>query len=86
VSVSVGANTNKNFLAPPTISRSLITSLSPSASGCKKPQNPTVPGPRLRCIPAITFLSASVKYAIVTNKGTSVKSVKFKINIIKVNI
>ena len=48
---------------------SLTNNFNPSAKGCKIPKNPTTLGPFLRCIEAITFLSAKVKYATATNNG-----------------
>ena len=84
--VSTGDNINRNLLDLLGIGLSLINNFKPSANGCKRPQNPTTSGPFLRCIPAITLRSANVKYAMVTNKGTSVNSVKLKINSIKVII
>jgi len=43
------------------ITISFANNFNPSLRGCKSPQNPTTLGPRLRCIDAITFRSASVK-------------------------
>ena len=74
-STKLGAKINKNLFALFGIIISLITNLSPSANGCKKPQIPTTFGPFLRCIDAITRLSAKVKIAITINRGTKVSIV-----------
>jgi hypothetical protein len=59
--VKNGPKINKKLFVFEGIISSLITNFKPSAKGCKKPQIPTIFGPFLLCIEAITFLSAKVK-------------------------
>ena len=54
-------------------------------NGCNKPYNPTTLGPFLNCIDPNIFLSANVKYATESSKGTIIKRI-FKIRIKLKNI
>lgn len=54
---------------PGTIS-SFSISLTPSATGCAKPQNPTAVGPLLRCKDPKIFLSAKTQKATENNNVT----------------
>lgn len=50
----------------------LRSNFKPSARAWRRPQKPTTLGPTLRCIEAISFLSAKVKKAIEINTLISV--------------
>lgn len=68
--VNIGAKKNIIKLEFDVYNNSLINNFKPSENGCKKPNNPTILGPRLRWILLITFLSSNVKKAIVSNINT----------------
>ena len=59
--VSIGAMMNTTRLAPAGRIVSLANSFRPSASGCSRPNGPTLAGPVRSCMPAITLRSASVR-------------------------
>jgi len=65
-----GANKKIRLFAEVGTINSLKISFTPSKIGCKTPQKPSIFGPRRRCIAPIILRSASVKYAIATNKKT----------------
>lgn len=65
-----GANKKIRLFADVGTINSLNINLTPSKIGCKTPQKPSILGPRRRCIAPIILRSASVKYAIATNKKT----------------
>jgi hypothetical protein len=58
--VRIGAPRKISLLALRGIIISFNTAFNPSANGCNNPQIPTTFGPRLLCIAAIIFRSASV--------------------------
>jgi hypothetical protein len=60
---TVCVSVNRKILTLLGTINSLVTSFSPSAIGCNKPQIPTTFGPFLRCTEAIIFLSVKVKKA-----------------------
>jgi hypothetical protein len=70
IRVIQGPITNNKLLDCLGIIISLTNNLRASANGCNIPQIPTALGPHLRCIDAITFLSAIVTNATVIKIGT----------------
>ena len=58
VKVSIGATRNTTRLAPLGMIVSFISSLSPSANGCSRPNGPTTFGPLRNCDAASTLRSA----------------------------
>jgi hypothetical protein len=75
INVAIGEATNIKLFTLLGIIISFKTSFKPSANDCNNPHIPTTSGPRLRCIVPIIFLSATVKKATATNKGTITDSV-----------
>jgi len=61
---------------------SLFKSFKASAKACNNPYNPTILGPRLRCIDAKILRSMTVKKAIENNKGNTIGT-NFKKSILK---
>jgi len=65
----IGENTKIHILEACGITVSLASNFSASAKGCNNPKNPTILGPRRRCIAAITFRSNNVKNATEIKTG-----------------